>query len=123
MSSFTNPLVVSPLSDGKKWCLVVPFEYHVGELGSGEVIEVAKFFITDFASIPRLFWSILPPWGRYGKATIIHDYCYKTRQYDRLRCDEIFLEAMEVLGVKPWKRRVIYRAVRLFGGFAYYMKS
>ena len=120
MSSFTNPLVVSPLSDGRRWTLVVPFEYHVGELGSGEVIKAPEFFITDFASIPRLFWSILPPWGRYGKAAIIHDYCYRSHLYDRLRCDEIFLEAMGVLGVRPWTRRIIFRAVRIFGALAYY---
>ena len=29
--------------------------------------------------------------------------------------DDVFLEAMEVLGVKPWRRNIMYLAVRAFG--------
>jgi hypothetical protein len=115
VSSFTTPLVVTPLDNGRDWKLVDAFEYHVGSLGSGEVIRVPAGFVTDFASVPRVFWRLIPPWGRYGKATVIHDYCYRCRPCSRRRADRILLEAMRVLSVAWWKRTAIYLAVRAFG--------
>ena len=69
MSQFTDVLVVSPLADGKTWVIVRDFGYDVGAENSGDHIDVAIGFKTDFATIPRLFWVILPKWGRYGNAT------------------------------------------------------
>lgn len=114
MSSFTSPLIVQPLND-KDWKLIESFEYHVGSYPSNEIIQVPKEFITDFASVPQLFWFILPPWGTYGKAAVIHDYCYNKGLFPRKRCDDILLEAMIVLDVAHWKRKAIYDAVRIFG--------
>ena len=42
MSRFTRALIVSPLADGRTWVLVEPFSYDVGELGSGDTIEVSR---------------------------------------------------------------------------------
>lgn len=99
MSRFTQSLIVSPLSDGQTWVLLKDFGYDVKEEGSGEVIDVPVGFKTDFASVPRIFWAILPRWGRYGNAAVIHDYCYWSQTYSRKVSDQIFLEAMGVLGV------------------------
>jgi hypothetical protein len=115
MSSFTKPLIVEPLDNGREWKLKEEFEYHVGTEDSEEVIRVPAGFVTDFASVPRLIWSILPPWGKYGKAAVVHDFCYGTELYPRKRCDEIFLECMVVLQVSSWKRWSMYLAVRGFG--------
>jgi len=60
MSLFTSPLLVSPLSDGRTWVLMRVFGYDVGTEGSGDNIDVSIGFQTDFASIPRPFWVILP---------------------------------------------------------------
>jgi len=38
------------------------------------LITVPAGYRTDFASIPRLVWPLLPPVGRGGKAAIIHDW-------------------------------------------------
>jgi len=113
MSNFTTPLIIEPI-DERRWRLVEPFEYHVGSYPSNEVIVVPAGFITDFASVPRIFWPIFLPYGRYGKAAVVHDYCYRTGIYSRKRSDQIFLEAMTVLKVKPWRRYVLYFCVRLF---------
>jgi hypothetical protein len=75
MSQFTTPLVAEPF-DGKFWILKDGFEYHVGHLGSDDIVSAPPGFLTDFASVPKIFWKILPPNGRYGKAAVIHDYCY-----------------------------------------------
>ncbi|MEE9199044.1 MAG: DUF1353 domain-containing protein [Dehalococcoidia bacterium] len=114
MSEFTEILLVSPLADGKTWVIQKQFTYYVGELGSAETITVPVGFQTDFASVPRPFWPLVPKWGKYGKAAIIHDYCYWEQHYTRKRTDEIFREAMGVLGVAPWRVILMYWAVRLF---------
>ncbi|EJC5177426.1 DUF1353 domain-containing protein [Salmonella enterica] len=72
-------------------------------------------FVTDLASVPRIFWTILPPDGKYAKAAIIHDYLYDNALRTKKEADLIFLDGMTVLGVPKWKRTVMYWAVRLFG--------
>ncbi len=114
MSEFTSPLVLMMLPD-RQWSVYEKFEYHVGELESGIVIRVEKGFQTDLASIPRIVWPILPPHGNYGKAAVIHDYCYVHAIESKEWADNIFREAMGVLGIPRWKRFAMYWAVRLFG--------
>ncbi len=120
MSSFTRPLRVEITQReqvGRTLAVLLEdFSYHVGEEGSGDVVTVEAGFETDFASVPRLFWWLCPPLGRYGKATVVHDWGYVVQDRTRLAYDLIFLEAMEVLGVVWWKRSLMYSAVRTFGG-------
>lgn len=115
MSQFTTPLIVKAL-DGSRWQVMEPFEYHVGKEDSTEVITIPKWFITDFASIPRIFWTLVgSPTGRYSKAAVVHDWLYHRQYYERNEADKIFLEAMQVLKVPWWKRRIMWLAVRVFG--------
>ncbi len=120
MSSFTTPLIVSPLSDGRNWRLVKSFTYHIGTKFSRHYIRVPKGFITDFASSPSQIWWLIPPWGRYGKAAIIHDYIFQTKIRTRKEADDIFREAMGVLGVEPWRIFLMYWFVRILGFLAYH---
>ncbi len=123
MSRFTDVLLVSPLADGSTWVIMRDFGYDVGAEASGDHIEVAVGFQTDFATIPRPFWIILPKWGRYGNATVIHDWLYWTQARPRPQADAIFLEAMGVLGVSGAVKYTLYWAVRLFGGLAWYRNA
>src|SRR6185436_15352173 len=123
MSRFTDILLVSPLADGKTWVVMRPFGYAVGSEESGDVINVPVGFQTDFASIPRLFWVILPKWGRYGNAAVLHDWLYWEQQRSRSQSDAVFLEGMVVLEVKTLTRQILYWAVRLFGSLAWYRNS
>lgn len=123
MSSFTTPLRVTPV-DGEDnlWELLEEFVYELGAKGSGVRVVCPKGERTDFASIPRIFWSILPPWGKYGKAAVVHDHlCVKKCYLDvndnliyvtRAQGDAIFLEAMEVLKVPKLTRYTMYACVR-----------
>ena len=119
MSQFTDALVVSPLADGKTWVLIQPFGYEVGAEGSGDAVDVSIGFMTDFASIPRIFWVVLPKWGKYGNAAVVHDWLYWSQDRIRADADQIMFEAMGVLAVPDWKRYAIYWAVRAFGGIAW----
>ena len=127
MSSFINPLIVSPTLDGRNWRLMKSFSYRLGKPYSGRFIRVPKGFITDFASVPRFLW-FLPYWAKFNKAPILHDFLYMTQKImghkiKRKRADNIFLEAM----LAEWRFRKSryfiayseYLAVRLFGGLTW----
>ncbi len=105
--------------DGCNWKLIKPYFYN-GERWRG---RVPKGFITDFASVPRPLWNVLPPTGPYGPAAVIHDYLYRTAAVSRMDADFTFREAMERLGV-PWRvRQTMYYGVRWFGSSSYHRPS
>lgn len=114
MSQFTTPAQLEMLDDFK-WKLLTSFEYHVGTSYSWDVIKVPAGFVTDLTSIPRFFWTILPPHGQYAKAAIIHDYLYTNAIGSKKYADDVFFEAMTILGVARWRKHVIYYAVKIFG--------
>jgi hypothetical protein len=120
VSRFTDVLLVSPLADGKTWVIMRDFGYEVGAEGSGDRIDVAIGFQTDFATVPRPLWIVLPKWGRYGNAAVIHDWLYWKQDRPRAAADGIFFEAMSVLGVGAPARYTLYGGVRLFGWLAWY---
>ena len=119
MSSFTTPLRLEALDDGRRFRVIEPFRYFPGELHEGEPIVVPAGFETDFASVPRGLWNLFPPWGRYGKAAVVHDYLYKQQLGTRAAADRIFREAMAVLDVPAWKRWLMWSGVRAFGWIAW----
>ncbi len=121
MSSFTDKLIVSPESDGIMWRLNREFTYDIGELGGNEKIVVPAGFLTDFGSIPMIFWSVVSPIGKATAAFVLHDYLYLTQERTRLVSDAILLEALEVLGVNWFQRFLIYKGVRV-GGFVAWNK-
>ncbi len=109
MSRFTGELTITQLDvDYRTWRLEQPLVYEVGDENSGHMIEVHKLFETDGASVPRIFWALLPTWGKYSRAAVVHDYLYNELREGtephpeaptRQRADAIFLEAMAVCGV------------------------
>jgi hypothetical protein len=111
------PPTVRPFADGKDWVLVEPLRYSIRD--SGVVITVPTGFVTDFASIPRAFWSVLVPTGRYGRAAIVHDYLYWEQTCTREQADRILLLGMTESGVDRVTREAIYAAVRLAGHTAW----
>ena len=80
------------------------------------VIVVPMGFETDFASIPRIFRVIHPVNGRHIKAAVVHDYLCRDKKTKRKMADRVFNEAMKVCGVKGWRRKQMFTAVRI-GGF------
>jgi len=82
-------------------------------------LEVPTGFVTDFASIPRLFWSLLPPDGEYTYPAIIHDYLYWTQDRPREEADEILKIGMQEFGIRASIVTAIYSAVRVGGGSAW----
>lgn len=117
MSAFTTPLELEYL-DGRNWRVTAEFDFASSVLE--RIIRVPVGFVTDFASIPRLLWNILPPTGLYGKAALLHDDAYRNPEMlsppiTRQQADRLLWEGMEVLGVSYHVKLIIYLGVR-FGG-------
>ena len=87
-----------------------------------EAVVVPSGFITDFASVPPVFWAILPPFGRYTQAAIAHDYMYWMQdemKWSRSDADEVLKLFMLDLDVGRAVRNTIHTAVRAFGAGAW----
>jgi len=72
-------------------------------------------FVTDLATIPRLFWSALRPDGNYAFAAIVHDYLYWVQPVARPSADKIFKYCMLDSAVDAATAEIIYRAVEAGG--------
>ena len=113
---FKNMVTVSPLAEGDQWFLRANLDWLAK---SGETVCVPQNFVTDFASIPRPFWALMPRWEGYGPAAVVHDYLYWNQPGSRREADEFMLEAMEDQNVGWLKSRIVYAGVRTFGWFAW----
>lgn len=121
MSSFTNPIDSRKLPNGKRR-LLTSFEYYVHSKYDNVVILVPAGFISDGATIPRFLWPIIGhPWDDYEQAAWLHDYICKhmRRTYNRKQGEKIMYDAMGALGVSKWKRKTMYRGLRMFGWYCW----
>lgn len=112
-----RPPQIAPFGDSEWWLLTESIPTRIGV--SDEVITVPKGFVTDLASIPRLFWSLLPKTGPYMSAAILHDYLYWDQRCTRAEADQIFDIEMKSYGVSETSRSLIFSAVSDFGAAAW----
>lgn len=106
------------------WRLFNTFRFYPDPNDLQHFIEVPGGFLSDGATVPRPFWDIVPPWGRYGQAAVLHDYlCLTGKIYrngkleymiSRAEVDKYLKLAMVALGVPRWKRNLMYIGVRVF---------
>lgn len=133
IQSFTAPLDIrydaaaSQLLGADFWRVISPFRYYLGQRFSEQWVTVPAGYLSDGASVPRPLWNLIPPWGDYGQAAVVHDLLCETLEINvagvataitRARCDEIFDEAMAVLGVPAPKRWALYQGVCLYRTFS-----
>ena len=108
------------LKNGKDYWMVkedVMYEYR------GKSFVVPHGYITDGASVPRMFWTFAPSMDPdYLAAAIGHDYLYQHQIYGsdsnaRAWADAFFKSAMKHLGgMSGWRINLMYMAVRVGGG-------
>jgi hypothetical protein len=134
MAQFTEAVTVVNRLAGRvhDWELCEPMSYRLVDRSDAEVVNVPPGFVTDFASVPRPVWFWIAPWGRHGRAAIVHDFLYRNgsvtdvaarqmRRPPKSEADRIFRDAMGVLdavilGRSPlWRRAPApLRAIRLW---------
>jgi len=119
MSSFTTPLKVEVL-DSYNFKVFETFKFY-DDTDKENIIEweVPTGFITDFASVPRIFWALIPPNGKYTKAAVLHDWMYKYAIMNKAYADLTFYRGMLILGVPQWKAYAMYKVVSMFGKGSY----
>jgi hypothetical protein len=108
------------------WWVERSFEYTTELLDRG----LTKLYIpggwhTDLASVPVWARWLIPRSGKYNQAAVLHDWIYRSGGImrdengdiicilSRKQADQLFYEAMKLLKVPKWKRKVMYRAVRM----------
>jgi len=116
------------------WSIKFPVEPHYHDLPMGRARRlindvpvlingqphvIPAGFVTDGASVPRGLWNLFPPFGRYNKAALLHDWLYQFGAMTRAQADYVFLEAMKELGVGLLTRWAMYSGVRAGGWVAW----
>lgn len=86
---------------------------------SHKAVTVPKGFVTDFASIPRAFWSALPTDGPYYYSSVIHDYLYWEQTVTREEADLILLYSMQDFHIGQVTIDAVYYGVKAGGGSAW----
>ena len=82
-------------------------------------VRVPKGFVTDLASVPRIFWSKYPPIGRYAYAAVVHDYLYWVQTTTKDVADEIMMIAMRDAGTSEGTISDFKTALTLAGSGAW----
>lgn len=77
LSQLDNPVKISRVINGKKWNTYKLERSIRIQLSNGRIINIKKGFTWDLSSVPRIFWTLLPPDGNFIIAALIHDYLYK----------------------------------------------
>ena len=113
---FRGDVVVRELDagGGSRWQLVEPLTYD----GRDERFVVAAGFTTDFASVPQALTWLVPRYGRYTKAAILHDHLWRLCAEGRFAwadADGLLRRAMRELDVPFLRRWLMWGAVRLAG--------
>jgi hypothetical protein len=96
----------------KQWQILAPLQYQ----GQEDSYTVPVGQTTDFASVPRIFAWFIPPYGRYTKAAILHDYLWRVLavegRMEWIDADGLLRRAMRELGVPFLQRWIMWAAVR-----------
>jgi len=111
---FTKDIVAVTQTSDVDWRLNEPLIYE----GDRETFTVPVEFVTDFASVPRIFVWLVPTYGSYTKAAILHDFLCRTGAVPRRDADGIFRRCLLESGVPFLRRWIMWAAVRLGARFA-----
>ena len=116
--SFSSPVRTEWLPDGVRMIVLTSMTYTDP---SGRKWEVPAGFVTDGASIPREFWSLIgsPYTGEYRVAAVFHDAAYATLGVTREDADGMLRHACLELGCSVWLADTIYAGVRAGGELSY----
>lgn len=116
MPFLTEALVVR--SCGPEWWTL---DEEVVYQGNEHRFEVPQQFYTDFASVPKFATWLIPRYGVYTRAAVLHDFlCQEGHvgRFNRRDADGIFRRSLHELGVSWTRRWLMWAAVRAGGWMA-----
>lgn len=98
--------------DAQFWKVREPLVYQ----GDVEEFVVPEGFRTDFASVPRALVWLIPRYGAYTRAAILHDFLVREERVSRADADGLFRRALREAGVSVPRRWMMWAAVRFGSG-------
>lgn len=110
---FTQVPTLEVLPRPDYWAVKVPLVWESPQL----TLTIPVGFITDLASIPKVFRNILDVDGRSREPAILHDWLYNTQHTTRAFADAMLREALLEYGETQATAWVYYAGVRI-GGWA-----
>ena len=108
-----------------KKVIVMPngtYNFEVYEDYTYKGFTVPAGYITDGASVPRIFWSIFPPYKpEYFTAVIVHDYLCEQARYlhEFLEADDVLLEMLGDLRIDRLQKFILYYSCRWYHKIRY----
>jgi hypothetical protein len=111
---FLDPLRSEDLDGAERFRLLERLRYRSKVLD--REIELEAGFECDSYSSPRTFFGSWIVRGIDRRPAFLHDKLYASGICTRKEADLALLEAMESVGISWWRRKAIYRGVRLGGG-------
>jgi len=93
------------------------FSINLGGKRGWIQFNIEEGFMTDFASIPKVFrWFLDPVGAPHQIAAVAHDYLYASGwELSRLGADMVLRDAALEAGTSKFKAAVLYYAVRIGG--------
>lgn len=85
------------------------------KLSNGDVITIPKGFVYDQSSSPRWTWSLMPPFGNFLLAALIHDYIYIHKTHSKDFADKEMFIWSELLNDAKTDNKLRYWFVKHFG--------
>lgn len=113
MTFLDGPKVLVRQATAQDWTLEEQLVYQ----GRTDTFVVPRGTLTDFASVPRVFVWLVPKFGRYTAAAVLHDHLVRVERpagrISAVDADGLFRRAMRELGVPFLLRWFMWAAVRL----------
>jgi hypothetical protein len=113
MTFLHGPRVLVRQATEEDWSLEEELVYQ----GRTERFVVPRGTLTDFASVPRVFAWLVPKYGLFTAAAVLHDHLVRVERpagrISAVDADGLFRRAMRELGVPFLVRWFMWAAVRI----------
>ena len=114
---------VIPNTGGEKFIITAPWRIVIVWDFGYTVVTIKPGFVTDFASVPRMFRRIAGEPTEYPRivAALLHDllYALKLPSVPRAMADEIYCEVCRAVGIGVFRRNFEWLVLRVCGGAAW----
>lgn len=109
---FESEILTVRSLDAATWALVEELTYR----GRWQRFVVPAGFVTDFATVPRVVTWLVPRFGTYTRAAILHDWLItegiRSGAVSSRQADGIFRRVMRESGVPVLRRWLMWTGVR-----------
>jgi hypothetical protein len=113
MTFLNGPRILVRQATEEDWTLEEELVYQ----GRTQEFLVPRGTLTDFASVPRVFAWLVPKYGLFTAAAVLHDHLVRVERpagrISAVDADGLFRRAMRELGVPFLVRWFMWAAVRL----------